>query len=491
MHSSILATVGGTPVVRLGRIAPRGVHLYAKLEAFNPTGSVKDRMALAAIEAAERSGALCPGQTVVEASSGNTGLSLAMVCAARGYPLVVVMAEPFSVERRRLMRFMGARVVLTPAALKGSGMIAKARELAATHGWFFVDQFDNPANVEAHVRGTAREILAQFHGVRLDAFVTGAGTGGTLAGVARVLRQARPDCRIIVCEPDNAPMLASGIPQPRAIDGQMSSHPLFRPHPMQGWSPDFIPGATAVALADGLVDQVLAVDGGEAMRQSRELARREGILTGISGGATLAGALQVAAGMPAGGSVLCMLPDTGERYLSTPLFEEIGADMDDAEWEISRSTPAARFDRPLPTTLPSPTTPMPDAADDGALARLLDDPARPTLMFALAWCEYCWAVRRLFERLGAPLDVIELDAPAHAADAGALRARLHTLTGSPTLPQVFVGGQWIGGCSETFEALADGSLAQRLAGLGLPCRLPPGFDPAQLLPTWRQPRAPA
>jgi cysteine synthase len=489
MHDSILSTIGNTPVVRLDRIAPPGVHLYAKLEAFNPMGSVKDRMALAAIEAAERSGELRPGQTVVEASSGNTGISLAMVCAARGYPLVVVMAEQFSVERRRLMRFMGARVVLTPAALKGSGMVAKARELAAAHGWYFVDQFDNPANVEAHVRTTAREILEQFRGSRLDYWVTGAGTGGTLAGVASVLRAERPQCSVVVCEPDNAPMLASGICQPAGSDGVMPSHPLFRPHPMQGWSPDFIPTATAAAFADGLVDRVLAIDGAEAMRLARELARCEGILTGISGGATLAGALRVAAEAPAGSHVLCMLPDTGERYLSTPLFESIGSDMDAEEWAIARSTPAARFDAPAPAAAVG--TPGDDGGGDRLLQAMLDDPARPVLMFALAWCEYCWSVRRLFEQIGAPLAVIELDAPRHAAIAATLRARLHAATGSPTLPQLFVGGQWIGGCSETFEAFADGRLPQQLAALQVPFSVPAAFDPRRLLPAWQQPRVPA
>src|SRR5438874_3217523 len=230
-YATILETVGNTPVVKIGKLAPSNVNLYVKIEAFNPLGSVKDRLALGIIEDAERSGALKPGQTVVEATSGNTGIGLAMVCAAKGYPLVVTMAENFSVERRKLMRFLGAKVVLTPAGLKGSGMLAKAVELAQTHGWFLCRQFENEANADTHSRTTAREILEDFRGERLDYFVTGAGTGGTLKGVARVLRERRPDTKIVLCEPDNSPMLGSGIPQPREPDGSITtSHPLFRPH---------------------------------------------------------------------------------------------------------------------------------------------------------------------------------------------------------------------------------------------------------------------
>src|SRR5579872_2906164 len=241
-YESIVETIGRTPVVRINRLARPGVNLFAKIEAFNPLGSVKDRLALGVIEAAEKSGELKPGQTVIEATSGNTGIGLAMVCAAKGYPLVVTMAENFSVERRKLMRFLGAKVVLTPAALKGSGMLAKAVELAEAHGWFLCRQFENEANADAHSRTTAPEILQAFEGEQLDYFVTGFGTGGTLKGVARVLRKSRPETRIVVCEPDNSQTLGSGIPQPRAADGVSSgSHPNFRPHLMQGWSPDFIP----------------------------------------------------------------------------------------------------------------------------------------------------------------------------------------------------------------------------------------------------------
>jgi cysteine synthase A len=323
-YDSILATVGHTPVVRLHKLAPTHVELYAKVESFNPMGSVKDRLALGIIEDAERRGALKPGQTVIEATSGNTGIGLAMVCAVKGYPLVVTMAENFSVERRRMMRFLGAKVVLTPAALKGTGMLAKAVELARTHGWFLCRQFENEANADMHARTTAPEILAAFADAPLDYFVTGYGTGGTLKGVSRVLRRESPRTRIVVCEPDNSPILGSGLPQPRSDDGTPSeSHPAFRPHLMQGWSPDFIPKLAQDVVDAYWIDRIVPVDGGEATRLARELARQEGIFVGISAGATLAGALQVAADAPEGANILCMLPDTGERYLSTIAFAEL------------------------------------------------------------------------------------------------------------------------------------------------------------------------
>ncbi len=343
LKQSILDTIGKTPVVRINRLAPEGVNLYAKVESFNPLSSVKDRLALGVIEAAEASGALKPGQTVVEATSGNTGIGLAMVCAAKGYPFVCVMAESFSVERRRIMRFLGAQVVLTPAAQKGSGMINKAKELAEAHGWFLTRQFENEANADMHSRTTAVEILKAFDGERLDYWVTGYGTGGTMKGVGRVLKKERPETRIVLCEPDNAQLIASGVEQERNADGSpAASHPSFNPHPMQGWTPDFIPQLTEEAL--GFADRILPVNGKDALQASLNLARQEGIFAGISGGATLAGALQVCADAEPGSNVLFMLPDTGERYMSTPLFESIDAEMNDAEQEISRSTPNYRFD---------------------------------------------------------------------------------------------------------------------------------------------------
>ena len=312
IHDSILDTIGRTPVVRLNRIAPEHVSVYVKVEAFNPGGSVKDRLALAVILDAEARGVLKPGQTVVEATSGNTGVALAMVCAARGYPFVAVMSETFSVERRKLMRAYVAKVILTPAAARGSGMVARARELAEKHGWFLTEQFDNPANPAYHRNTTAAEILSDFAGKRLDYFVSGWGTGGTLTGVGEVLRVARPRTRIIACEPAGAALLAGNA---------------WQPHKIQGWTPDFVPGV----LNREVLDEVLLIDDVLARDSARRLAAEEGIFVGISAGATAAAALQVAAKAAPGAVLLAMLPDTGERYLSTFLFEGVNEGSDD-EW---------------------------------------------------------------------------------------------------------------------------------------------------------------
>lgn len=496
-HENILQTIGRTPVVRLSALAPAHVELYVKLESRNPMGSVKDRMALAVIEDARERGVLRPGQTVVEATSGNTGIGLAMVCARLGHPLVIVMAENFSIERRRLMRFLGAKVVLTPAALKGSGMLSKARELAAAHDWFWPRQFDNEANADAHSRTTAIEILDDFADAPLDHWVSGSGTGGTLLGVARVLRRRSPATRIVVCEPDNAPLLASGVPQPRAADAAQPppSHPEFRPHPMQGWTPDFVPSLVQRALDEGLVDRIEPVPGAEALRVARDLATREGILAGISGGATVAGALRLAERLPRGSRVLAMLPDTGERYLSTPLFADIEADMDADERALSGSTPGGRFDVPAPaitvaarTAVPAPAaapSPTHDADHDFVVAAL-SEPTRPVVMFALEWCEFCWALRRLFRRLGVALHAVELDGAALRTDGRGLRVRaaLRERTGQATIPQVFVGGQWIGGCTDTLDAWADGRLARALRAAGVRFDQDARIDARALLPAW-------
>jgi len=344
IYQSINDTIGNTPVVRINRLGPSGVNVFVKIEAFNPLGSVKDRLALGVIEAAEKSGELKPGQTVIEATSGNTGIGLAMVCAAKGYPLVLTMAEPFSVERRKLMRFLGAKVIVTPAAERAVGMINKTIELAKKHGWFMTRQFENEANPDIHSRTTAREILDDFSGQRLDYWVTGYGTGGTLKGVGRVLAKERPETKIIVCEPQDAPLLASGIAQSRSPDGSPAApHPSFKPHPMQGWTPDFIPKLTDDAVAMKVIDRILPIAGPEAIRLSKELAGKEGIFVGITAGATFAGALRIAAEAEKGANILCMLPDTAERYLTTPLFAEISADMNEEELKISRSTPGSQL----------------------------------------------------------------------------------------------------------------------------------------------------
>jgi cysteine synthase len=337
---NILETIGNTPVVKVAKLAPPGIDLYVKIEAFNPLGSVKDRLALGVIEDAERRGALKPGQTVVEATSGNTGIGLAMVCAQKGYPLVVTMAESFSVERRKLMRFLGAKVVLTPPPAGGTGMVVKAMELAKTHGWFLTRQFENEANADFHSRTTAREILADFAGDRLDYWVTGFGTGGTLKGVARVLAKERPETRVVLAEPADAPLVSSGTRQERNPDGTPAArHPVWKPHPIQGWSPDFIPKLAGDAVDAGQVHRVITVPAADAVRWSRALAAKEGIFVGISAGGTFAAAMEVAGGASRGSTILCMLPDTGERYLTTPLFADIPADMTADEIAILRSTP--------------------------------------------------------------------------------------------------------------------------------------------------------
>ena len=349
--ANILETVGNTPVVKVAKLAPQGIDLYVKIEAFNPLGSVKDRLALGVIEDAERRGLLKPGQTVVEATSGNTGIGLAMVCAQKGYPLVVTMADSFSVERRKLMRFLGAKVVLTPAAAGGTGMVKKAVELAETHGWFLTRQFENEANADFHSRTTAREIVADFAGERLDYWVTGFGTGGTLKGVARVLAKERPETKIVLSEPADAPMVSSGTKQDRNADGSPAvRHPAWKPHPIQGWSPDFIPKLTGDAVDAGMVHRVITVTPPDAMRWSKQLAAKEGIFVGISAGGTFAAAMRVAEEAPKGSTILCMLPDTGERYLTTPLFADVPVDMTGDELEVLRSTPSYAEGAAVPVT---------------------------------------------------------------------------------------------------------------------------------------------
>ncbi|MEP1538470.1 MAG: pyridoxal-phosphate dependent enzyme [Paracoccaceae bacterium] len=338
-YDSILDTVGNTPTIRINRIAPKNVTVYVKFEAFNPAGSVKDRLALNIIEAAERDGRLKPGQTIVEATSGNTGIGLAMVCAAKGYPLVVTMAESFSVERRRLMRYLGAKVVLTPKAAKGFGMYSKAKELAEANGWFLASQFETDDNADIHENTTGREIIGDFAGERLDYFVTGYGTGGTVSGVGRVLRAERPETKIILTEPDNAALVASGYINTRNDANQPTEgHPHFQPHPIQGWTPDFIPHVLQEALDKKYYDELLPVKGADGIAWSRRLAAEEGIFTGISGGSTFAVSMELAKKAPEGSVMLCMLPDTGERYLSTPLFEGIAEDMSEEEQALSAST---------------------------------------------------------------------------------------------------------------------------------------------------------
>jgi len=489
--NNILETIGNTPVVRINKLAPPGIDLFVKIESFNPMASVKDRMALSVIQQAERDGVLKPGQTVIEATSGNTGIGLAMVCAAKGYPLVLTMAESFSVERRKILRFLGAKVVLTPAELKGSGMLAKAVELAETHDWFLVRQFENEANAEAHTQTTALEILDVFRARHLDYFVTGYGTGGTLKGTGRVLKQRSPKTKIVVCEPDNSQLLGSGIPQARDADGTPSeSHPNFRPHLMQGWTPDFIPKLAEDAVALELIDEVMPIDGNHALEMAKQLARKEGIFCGTSGGATFSGAMRVAETAPPNSTILCMLPDTGERYLSTPLFEGIPEMMTEEEMEVSRSTPGCRFDvkaAPVPAGKEEAAEPPPvtEAANEFVSEAIADD-ENPVVLFALEWCEFCWAIRKLFSKLGIPYRAIDLDSVEYQEDdwGGQIRAVLNAKLGSNTIPQIFVGGEHIGGATDTFEAFKSGELQKLLAKVSIEPGDLDGKDPYELLPNW-------
>lgn len=492
-YENILDTIGDTPLVRLQKLAPPGVNVWVKVEAFNPMGSVKDRMARAIIERAEASGELRPGQTVVEATSGNTGIGLAMVCAHKGYPLVVTMAENFSIERRKLLRYLGARVVLTPASEKGTGMLRKAEELAAAHGWYLTRQFDNEANADVHTATTAREVLDDFAGESLYAFVTGFGTGGTLKGVGRGLKAERPEVLVVAAEPDNAPVLSSGIEQPRHADGSPAgSHPNFRPHLMQGWAPDFISSLTAGATASGYVDRIVPVAGQRALELSRDLARREGIFVGISAGATLAAALDLAADAPPGSNIVCMLPDTGERYLSTPLFDGIGEDMSEAELALSRSTPGFRFDVSSPAAAAAPAVAAEPPALDPEMVALVDATigGDSVVMFALEWCEFCWSARKLFARAGIPYRSVDLDSVAwqEGDRGGRIRPVLAERTGAPTIPQIFIGGELVGGCTDLFDGWRDGTVARLLESAGVAFDGSAVTDPYDLLPKWLHPR---
>eukprot|EP00616_Rhizochromulina_sp_CCMP1243_P012727 CAMPEP_0118973274 /NCGR_PEP_ID=MMETSP1173-20130426/9701_1 /TAXON_ID=1034831 /ORGANISM="Rhizochromulina marina cf, Strain CCMP1243" /LENGTH=397 /DNA_ID=CAMNT_0006922899 /DNA_START=19 /DNA_END=1212 /DNA_ORIENTATION=+ len=339
--NDITETIGNTPVVKISdKTAPEGRTIYAKCEFFNPLSSVKDRLALSIIEEAEEKGLLKPGDTVVEATSGNTGIAVAMLCAQRGYNCVITMAEPFSVERRKIMRMLGAKVIVTPKAGKGTGMVKKAQELCEEHGWFLCHQFETDANWRFHEATTGPEIVNDFKDQQLDYWVTGYGTGGTFHGAGKYLKTALPDMKIVLAEPEAAGLLKSGIATERNEDGSpKESHPAFAAHPIQGWTPDFIPRVLEKAMDLELMDEYVPIPGDSAVETAQMLARNEGILTGISGGATMYAAIEAAKAAPEGSVLLAMLPDTGERYLSTPLFASINADMNEEELDITKSTP--------------------------------------------------------------------------------------------------------------------------------------------------------
>jgi cysteine synthase A len=371
-------------------------------------------------------------------------------------------------------------------------MLAKAVELAETHGWFLCRQFENEANANIHSQTTAQEILADFPAGALDYWVTGFGTGGTLKGVARVLKEKSPTTKIVVCEPDNSQMLGSGIAQPRDAGGKATeSHPLFRPHLMQGWSPDFIPKLAEDVVDANLIDDVVPIAGADALRLSRELAQKEGIFVGISSGATFAGALEVCRRAGEGATVLCMLPDTAERYLTTPLFEDIEADMNAEEIEISRSTPSFRFDAPPANANAAKPTDEEKIVDldidaQAFVSNVIGDTEQPVAMFALEWCEFCWSVRKLFARLGIPYQSVDLDSVTYQEGdrGGKIRAVLKDLTSEPTIPQIFVGGKHIGGCTEVFDAYNDGELQKLLEANGVEFDTEASFDAYELMPGW-------
>jgi len=497
-YDSILDTIGNTPVVRINNIGPKNVNIYVKAESFNPLSSVKDRLALGVIEDAERSGELKPGQTVIEATSGNTGIGLAMVCAQKGYPLVIIMGENFSVERRRILRFLGARVVLTPADAMGSGMLKKVDELCEKNGWWQARQFENPANADMHARTTAVEILDDFDDIELDYWVSGFGTGGTINGVSRVLKARSPHTKIIVCEPDNSQTLGSGIPQPRNADGSHSgSHPNFRPHLMQGWSPDFIPKLAEEVTAASNIDAFMPIDGNFAIQCAKDLAQKEGLFVGTSSGATFAGALKIAETAPDGSNILCMLPDTGERYLSTPLFDDIVADMSAEELEISTSTPACRFD----VSGPEDAEPEQEEAvvagdvvlDPAAVEEVetvLRENADQVVMFSLEWCEFCWSVRKMMSACDIPYITVDLDSVAYQEDdrGGKILEVLKSRNDWETIPQIYVGGEFVGGATDMFDVSKAGDLEKMLTARKIHYNETIKRDPYSFLPTWLHPR---
>jgi cysteine synthase A len=486
IHNDILGVIGNTPVVRLQHLAPEGVELFVKLEARNPLGSVKDRLALGIIEAAEKSGELKPGQTVVEATSGNTGLGLAMVCAAKGYPLVIVMAENFSLERRKMLRFLGAKVVLSPPWAKGTGMIAIAKKLAEDNGWFLARQFENEAGPDIHSRTTAVEIIRDFGRNGLNAWVTGFGSGGTLKGVARVLREQSPATRIIVVEPENAALVGSGIAQDAAANGEPTkSHPAFHPHPIQGVTPDFISKLTRDAVAEKMVDATIGVSGAEAIDTAVQLARREGIFCGISSGATVAAAIKAAGDMPPGSRILAMLADTGERYLTTPLFGDISVEMDEAEKALLDAAMPAIAVQPAPAPAEAPAAPITDETARKFVADAIANNHGKVVMFAMSWCEFCWTVRKLLTALGVPFVSIDIDTSEFRAanDVPKIRAALNEIAGAPTIPQVYAGGTHLGGCMDVLAAAETGELQRILNDAGIPMndRI---LDPYEFLPNW-------
>lgn len=509
IHDCITDTIGNTPIVKLSKMSPKeGVDIYVKLESENPGGSVKDRLALGVMEWAQQTGQLKPGQTVVEATSGNTGIGLAMVCAQKGHPFVCVMAESFSIERRKLMRFLGARVILTSAAHKGSGMVIKAQELADEHGWFFPNQFENEANAWIHEQTTGPEIVHAMKeaGIQLDYFCVPYGSGGTLKGVGKVLREKSPETKIYVCEPDNAPMLYSNIETEYPADGKPSTsfaaaHPVWRPHLLQGWATDFIPKLVSSAKDEEYIDEVVHPGGYDAIQTAHELAMKEGIFSGTSGGGVLSSALKIAETAPEGTSILAMIPDTGERYLSTPLFDDIPADMTEEEKKLAESTPSTPPPAPdLPGVLPEATEFVQKTNSENKV-----------VVWSLIYCEFCWTLSKvglmsvcrlscctfscsfslsntlsqLLDALEVPYEIINIDSFEYAKDqmGNKYRAALCEMTDCPTFPQLFIDGKFIGGAADACIMWKNNELQEKFTEAGIQYADYQG-DPFEFLPKW-------
>jgi cysteine synthase A len=496
-------------VVKLQRIAgaaasAANVNIFVKLESANPGGSVKDRMAKYMIEQALKDGSLEPGGTVIEATSGNTGIGLAMICAEKGLSCVIVMAESFSIERRKIMRALGAKVILCPAHLKGTGMVDKARELAEKHGWWWAQQFDNPANTLAHEETTAVELLEDFPpdgspGEQLHYFVCGYGTGGTVAGVSNVLKARSPATKVVVCEPDVAPLLRSGIQQEMDASsaGREISHPSFKPHPIQGWTTDFIPKILKEATQK--IDRIMPIDGGDAIEAALLLAKQEGILTGVSGGGAVSGALKIAREVMESDdcahavNILAVVADTGERYLSTALFDDIQQDMNEEESAISMSTPFGQFvPAPAPATASEPTGgPAPAPTQEAVLDPKAEEYVlqvlreKPVVMFSLSWCEFCWSVRKWFKSVGLEYYDVALDSEANQQDDWGIKVRavFSSISGCKTIPQIFVGGKFLGGCTDVMAAYKSNELQKALKAAGAD-DIKEGVEPFDFLPKW-------
>ena len=495
-HKSILDTVGNTPLVRLSqKLVPRAdVNLLVKCEMMNPMSSVKDRLALGVIEWGEKNGHLLPGQTVVECTSGNTGIGLAMVCSSKGYPFVAVMSESFSIERRKLMRFLGAKVILTNPAHKGSGMLIKAQELSEKHGWFLPRQFENEANADIHAKTTGPELVKDLSGNSLDHVFCSYGTGGTLQGIGRHLRMASPETKIHVCEPDNAPLLYSGIGSEWKENGTVkAAHPLWRPHLLQGWAPDFIPPLVQQSIDMGLIDQLHHVNGDTSMEMAKRLAQSDGIFTGPSGGGCLSAAIDFAQDEDAcatGSNIVAILPDTGERYLSTPMFSGVPSDMTDEERLISDSTPS---EAPPPIDLPEAS----DKAKEFVLNRISSSASSSSaskeqkriIIFSLVSCEFCWTAFGLLEAigLGESYETIDIDsfefAPGNYGNE--IRAALQEETGVATFPQIFIDGKFLGGAVDLCLQWKSGELQPTLRSAGLEVNSDRyQGDPFEFLPKW-------